>query len=248
MNKYLPFLLLLLIASCNTPEERNRAEQIIDRVIEKSGGEKYENADIEFIFRETGYTSKRNDGQFEFTRTITDSTGTTYYDVLNNDGFTRYHEDEKVEISDSLAGVYSESVNAVHYFVQLPYRLNDDAVLKELVGEDTINNKAYYEIRVTFKQEGGGADHEDEYLYWVNKKESTIDYLAYRFFVNDGGIRFRKAVNPRVVEGIRFVDYENYKTDDLSVQLEDLDEMFRKGELIKVSDIKNEILKVEIQE
>lgn len=248
MNKFLIVPLLLFIVSCNPSEERTEAEQIIDRVIEKAGGEKYAKANIEFDFRDTRYTSKRDQGQYEFTRNITDSTGTTYYDVLNNHSFTRYRQDEKVEISDSLAGVYAESVNAVHYFVQLPYGLNDAAVLKELVGEDTINNEPYYEIRVTFKQEGGGADHEDEYLYWVNKDELTIDYLAYRFFVNDGGIRFRKAVNPRVVEGMRFVDYENYKTEDLSVKLENLDELFQKGQLTKVSDIKNEILKVEIQE
>lgn len=248
MNKYLFFLAILILASCNSSEERSEAEQIIDKVIEKAGGEKYKNADIKFTFRKTSYTSKRENGKYEYTRNITDSTGTTYYDVLNNEGFTRYHQDERVKISDSLAGVYAESVNAVHYFVQLPYGLNDPAVVKELVGEDTINSKVYHEIRVTFKEEGGGKDHEDEYMYWVNKEDLTIDFLAYRFFVNDGGIRFRKAVNPRVVEGIRFVDYENYKTDDLSVQLEDLDEMFQKGELTKVSEIKNEILKVAIQE
>ncbi len=248
MNKYLFFIVFLILASCNSSEERSEAEQIIDKVIEKAGGEKYAKADIEFTFRKTRYTSNREDGKYEYTRNITDSTGTTYYDVLNNEGFTRYHQDEKVNISDSLAGVYAESVNAVHYFVQLPYGLHDPAVIKELVGEDTINNKAYQEIRVTFKEEGGGKDHEDEYMYWVNKEDLTIDYLAYRFFVNDGGIRFRKAVNPRVVKGIRFVDYENYKTDDLSVQLEDLDEMFQKGQLTKVSEIKNEDLKVEIKE
>lgn len=242
------FLFPLMVVSCNDKTPVSKADEIIAKVIEKAGGEKYRKAEIEFEFRKNIYSSKRNNGKYEFTRTITDTTNTTYFDVLNNDGFNRYHSKEKVAISDSLAGVYSESVNAVHYFVQLPFGLNDPAVIKELVGEDTVNNKAYYEIRVTFKEEGGGKDHEDEYMYWVDKEEMTIDYLAYRFFVNDGGIRFRKAVNPRVVEGIRFVDYENYKTDDLSVQLQDLDEMFQKGELTKVSQIENKILEVKIQE
>ena len=246
MNKILPFLLLLLV-SCTTFEERSPAEKIIDEVIEKAGGENYDRANIEFKFRNTRYTSSRNNGRYEFTRNITDSTGTTYFDVLNNKGFTRYHDNQRMILQDSLAGVYSESVNAVHYFVQLPYGLNDAAVIKELVGEDTIDGKAYHEIRVTFKEEGGGTDHEDEYLYWINKEDMTLDYLAYRFFTNNGGIRFRKAVNPRVMEGIRFVDYENYKTDDLSVKLEDLDELFENEALIKVSDIKTDILNVRIQ-
>lgn len=248
MNKIPLFLLLLIITSCSSSEEKSEAQKIIDKTIEKAGGEKYKKANITFTFRDNKYTSKRNNGEFEFTRTITDTTGTTYYDVLNNNGFTRYHRDEEVEISDSLAGVYSESINAVHYFVQLPYQLNDDAVIKELVGEDTINDRPYYEIKVTFKQEGGGADHEDEYLYWVNKEDFTVDYLAYRFFVNDGGIRFRKAINPRTKGGIRFVDYENYKTDELSTPLQELDEMFQNEELIKVSDIENQIQKVNIQD
>lgn len=240
--------MILVLASCNTSVERSDAERIIDRAIEVAGGEKYKKAHIEFIFRETRYTSKRENGQYELTRTITDSTGTTYYDVLNNEGFNRFLGEGRVAISDSLAGIYSESVNAVHYFVQLPFGLNDDAVIKELVGQDTIDNKAYHEIKVTFNQEGGGADHEDVYMYWVDSDTYTVDYLAYRFFVEDGGIRFRKAVNPRVVEGIRFVDYENYKTDDFSTPLENLDDLFQQGQLTKVSQIENEILKVEIQE
>jgi hypothetical protein len=248
MKNLFVLLFIFLLVSCKNDSSVSEADKIISKAIEKAGGEKYENANIEFKFRETLYTSRRDNGNFELTRTITDTTNTTYYDVLNNEGFTRYHRNEEVKISDSLAGVYSESVNAVHYFVQLPFGLNDDAVIKELVGQDTINDKVYHEIRVTFKQEGGGVDHEDIYMYWVEKDNYTIDYLAYRFFVDGGGIRFRKAVNPRTVGGIRFVDYENYKTDDVTTPLEDLDELFQKGELTKVSQIEKEILKVEILE
>ncbi|WP_029034638.1 DUF6503 family protein [Salinimicrobium terrae] len=244
------FLLLFFAAliSCNDEPSASEADKIISEAIEKAGGENYEKAEIEFIFRNYKYTSSRDKGLYEFTRNLTDSTGTTYYDVLNNEGFKRYTGEEQVTLSDSLSGIYAESVNSVHYFVQLPFGLNDDAVIKELVGQDTIGDQVYHEIKVTFKQEGGGADHEDIYMYWVNKEDLTIDYLAYRFFVNEGGIRFRKAVNPRYVEGIRFVDYENYKTDEHSTPLKNLDEMFQKGELTKVSQIENEILNVEVQD
>ncbi len=132
--------------------------------------------------------------------------------------------------------------------MQLPFGLNDEAVKKELVGKDTINDKVYHEIKVTFKQDGGGVDHEDVYMYWMKCRNFTVDYLAYRFFVNDGGIRFRKAVNPRIVEGIRFVDYENYKTDDLNTPLAQLDDLFMNGQLTKVSDIENENINVKILE
>jgi len=248
MKKYLVFLFVLSLASCNEQAPQSKADKIIAKAVENAGGEKYEKANIEFRFRKNIYTSTRNNGKFELTRRITDSTNTTYNDILNNQGFRRFQGEEQLSLSDSLSEAYAESVNAVHYFVQLPFRLNDDAVIKELVGQDTINGKVYHEIKVTFEQQGGGVDHEDIYMYWIEKDDFTIDYLAYRFFVNDGGIRFRKAVNPRTVNGIRFVDYENYKTDKLSTPLEELDDMFEKGELTRVSKIENEILKVEIQD
>lgn len=246
MRKLSLLLLSLLLFACQNENKELTADQIIDKAIEKSGGDKYEKASIEFSFRKRKYTSERNGGLYEFTRSKKDSAGVEIKDVLNNDGFERYIDGKEVQLPDSLATSYAESVNSVHYFVQLPYGLNSPAVLKKLKGEDEIKGKKYYEIEVTFQQEGGGSDHEDIYMYWVNKKDFTVDYMAYRFFVNDGGIRFRVAVNPRVEKGIRFVDYENYKTDKLDTPLEQLDDLYEKGELKKVSEIRNRILKVEI--
>lgn len=245
-NKMFILIFSFLFLSCQD-EQENPADAIVDKAIEVAGGEKYENANIEFIFREGRFTSQRKDGIYEFTRLQEDSLGVVK-DVLDNEGLERFREGKKVKLSDSLASSIAESVNSVHYFVQLPFGLAGDAVQKKLLGEDTINGKEYYEIEVTFRQEGGGKDHEDIYVYWIQKGDFTVDFLAYRFFVNEGGIRFRKAVNPRVINGIRFVDYENYKTEDLSTPLQKLDELYEEGKLTKVSQIENEILKVEIED
>lgn len=239
----LPFVFFI---SCNEKIPSTRAEAIMEKAIEVAGGEKYDDASIEFVFRKNYYTSHRKDGIFEFTRTRKDSLGREVKDILNNEKVRRLVNGKEVQLSDSLASVIGESVNSVHYFVQLPYGLDGDAVAKELVGEDEINGEMYYEMKVTFEEEGGGVDHEDVYMYWIDKEDYTIDYMAYRFFVNDGGIRFRVAVNPRVLKGIRFVDYENYKTDDLSTPLQLLDDLYLEGKLTKVSHIENDLKKVEI--
>ena len=148
---------------------------------------------------------------------------------------------------DSTATKYANSVNSVHYFVQLPYGLNDPAVKKELLGEAEIIDKKYYEVKVTFAQDGGGTDHEDEYMYWIAKDNFTVDYFAYKFYTGEGGIRFRKAYNPRMVNGIRFVDYENYKLEPWkSVDLKTVDELFDAGKLELLSKIKTEDISVEI--
>lgn len=234
-------------AKNSTNQERSQAEKIIDSVIKKAGGETYETASIDFDFRDKHYQSKRRCGQFSFTRTFKDSTGKQIKDVLSNEGFTRYVNQEKQNLPDSLATSYSNSVNSVHYFMQLPFGLNDTAVNKELLGETTIENKPYYEIKVWFDAEGGGEDHEDEYIYWVNKNNYYIDYFAYSYEVNGGGMRFRKAYNPRVIKGLRFVDYKNYAPKEAEeANLENLEQLYQNDKLKLFSAIENKNIKVSL--
>jgi hypothetical protein len=138
----------------------------------------------------------------------------------------------------------ADAVNSVHYFAQLPYGLNEPAVVKELLGEAVIKNEPYFEIGVTFNQEGGGTDFEDEFVYWIHKENYTVDYLAYSYATNGGGIRFREAINPRTVGGIRFVDYNNFKPATLETPLTDLDTAFEAGKLKLLSKIELENVSV----
>ena len=243
------FFILVFFGSCDQQKEKTPAEEIIGKAIEKAGGDKYEKAEIDFTFRENKYSSRREGGLFEYTRTISDSVGEAT-DVLTNEGFRRFRGEQEETLHDTLKAKFSNSVNSVHYFVQLPYGLQAPAVREELVGKDTIAGKPYYEIRVTFSEEGGGADHEDEYMYWIHQNDYTVDYLAYRFYVDEGGIRFRRAFNPRTIEGIRFVDYENYGLENNweTIDLHKLDNLFEDGKLKKVSMIESEIERVRIQE
>lgn len=245
--KYLYTVFLVIVVSSCQEEPKSPAQEIVDKAIEKAGGENFERARIYFQFREMKYSSYRDNGVFELTRTFEDSLGEVR-DVLTNEGFRRYRDGEEEALTDSLKTLYSSSVNSVHYFVQLPFGLNAPAVIKELVGESEIDGQPYYEIRVTFKQEGGGTDHEDEYMYWIHQEDYTVDYLAYRFYVNEGGIRFRRAYNPRRIEGLRFVDYENYKLEDnwQNIPLQDLDELYETDELPLLSIIETEVERVEI--
>lgn len=243
--KFLLLIGILIISySCKQEEKQLTAQQIIDKTIENAGGAKYKAATIQFTFRDVKYSSQRENGNYQLTRTSTDSLGETR-DVLTNLGFERYANGTKLILPDSTATKYANSVNSVHYFVQLPHGLNDPAVNKELVGEAEIDDKKYYEVKVTFAKEGGGTDHEDEYMYWIAKEGFTVDYLAYKFYTGKGGIRFRKAYNPRMVNGIRFVDYENYKLEPWeAVDLQNVEELFKTGKLELLSKIETEAISV----
>jgi Family of unknown function (DUF6503) len=103
-----------------------------------------------------------------------------------------------------------------------------------------IKGEPYFKIGVKFAKEGGGQDFEDEFVYWIHKENYTMDYVGYSYTTDGGGIRFREAYNAREVNGIRFVDYNNYKPSLLEADLTDLDELFEKGELILLSKIETE--------
>ena len=245
MKRLLILFSLILLFSCNEKREGISAQLIIDKAIDTSCSGNCESVNIDFTFRNKCYVSKRNGGSYRYERISSDSTGVTE-DVLTNAGFTRHKNNVLIAVPDSMVTKYSNSINSVIYFAQLPFGLNAAAVKKELLGETHIKGEEYYKIRVSFDQEGGGKDFEDIFVYWIHKKNFTVDYLAYQYLVDGGGIRFREAYNPRVVTGIRFVDYNNYKPETLDVPITDLDILFEKGGLKLLSKIETESVGVHI--
>ena len=229
----------------NSNKNKLTAQQIIDKAIENTCHGNCDHAEITFTFRDKTYKSKRLNGVYQLERVTNDSLG-VIRDELSNTGFTRSVNDVELILADTTALKLSNSVNSVHYFAQLPYGLNAQAVQKDLIGKDTIKGEPYYEVKVTFKEKGGGTDHDDEFMYWVHQENFTVDYLAYRYAVNEGGIRFREAYNPRVVEGIRFVDYNNYKTDNLKIPLSELDSLLESNTLVLLSKIETENVSVKL--
>ena len=238
-------LIVLIIVGC-TENSTSKAQRIIDEAIKVSGGEKFNNSTIAFDFRGRHYVAKRNNGMFEYSRAFRDSTN-NIKDVLSNDGFARFVNGELAKVPDSMAPRYARSVNSVHYFSVLPFGLNDAAVNKEYMGEVTIKGRPYHEIKVFFDQEGGGDDFEDVFAYWIGVEDYKVAYMAYSY--QDPGedldFRFRVAINERFVNSIRFVDYENYKSEIPGTTLFDLDSLYNVNQLKLLSKIENENVKVD---
>ena len=242
------FFVVLAFASCQQNNIPLTAQQIIDKSIVASGADKVANGQIEFKFRDKEYAAVRENGLFRLFRSFKDEKLGMVSDGVLNNGFERHVNGHLFKVPDSMAVKYTSSVNSVHYFSVLPYGLNDAAVKKKLLPEVNINSKPYYKVQISFSEEGGGEDFEDVFIYWINKTSFKIDYLAYSFHVNGGGKRFREAYNERVVNGIRFVDYNNYKATNASTKLENLDKAFENNELIKLSEINLENVSVVIKD
>jgi len=239
------FLLPLVILSCNSKEngELPPEDKWVIESIENSGGDLYNSSKVAFRFREHDYEATHSNGMYEYVR-IMNTQDTMIRDVLNNEGFYREINGTVADLPDSMAAKYTRSVNSVIYFALLPDGLNDEAVNREYLGEKEIGGKTYHKVRVTFDQQGGGEDFEDVFIYWFNSETGFFDYMAYLYHTDGGGVRFREAYNPRVVNGMRFMDYNNFKPTD-SLRLEDIDDAFMNGSLEKLSVIELEGISVE---
>lgn len=237
----LPVMVILTIFSCSSTDP---AQSIVDQSIASHGGKAYESSVISFDFRDRHYRIFKSSQSFEYIREFSDSTGQVR-DVLNNSGFVRTINGSKVDLPEERVGAFSRSVNSVAYFAFLPYGLNDPAVIKTLVGESELEGKKYDLIRVTFAQEGGGEDYDDVFLYWINQETKRIDFLAYSYHTDGGGVRFRKAVKTHEVGGLVLQDYENYGLESKETPVEEMESLYKSGKLELLSKIELENVRVE---
>lgn len=219
-----------------------KGERIINDAITAHGGNLYNNASYQFVFRKKEYSFTNKGSEYVYSIKRTDKQGNELIDSLKNGKLTRTVNKQKVDLSIKDQSRYSESLNSVIYFATLPYKLNDLAVNKKFVTTQTIKNKLYNVVEVTFKKEGGGKDFDDEFYYWIDVKTNTVDYLAYNYRVNNGGVRFRSAYNRRNIGGILFQDYVNFKA-EVGTPLKELSALYEKGELKELSRIDTEDVK-----
>jgi len=199
-------LICFVVIAC---QPQHDAQTIIKKAIDAHGGDEYDNKRIEFDFRAFHLVLEQQGGRFRYVRTHRDSSGVLIEEVLTNTGVTRSLNGQPQTLDSAQTSKYSQAVNSVAYFVLLPNKLNDPAVIADYGGESQIDGQKYDKIRVRFRADGGGNHYQDTFFYWFNQQTYTMDYLAY----SEGGPRFRKAINPQTVGGIRFQDYINFKGD-----------------------------------
>jgi hypothetical protein len=230
---YLSLVIMQGLMACG---QMNEGQRIIDNAIEVHGGDLYERMKVDFDFRGRHYSAKRDHGRFIYTREFKDSIGYVK-DILTNTHFVRLVDGDTIRLSEEKANAYKNSVNSVIYFALLPQALNDPPVIKEWIGESTIEGRKYEKVRVTFKKKGGGKDHEDIFVYWIDKENYRMDYFAYLFYSDGGGIRFRKAKNARKLNGIIFADYMNYALNDTLFDVTLTDSLYTHDQLDLLSEI-----------
>ncbi len=198
--------------SCQSGEttQIDRGVVVTDSAIAFHGGDIYDRLNTSFRFRERGYQIIRQSGKYDYYSMYRDSTG-NHLRHLSNSGYTQTLNGVELKLNAKDSVARSASVNSVVYFALLPGLLDSPAAKKEFLGDEVIDDKSYIKVKVTFDQEGGGEDFEDVFLYWFSKENYAMDYLAYSYLEEEGGTRFRKAINRRRVNGLVYQDYINFK-------------------------------------
>ena len=209
------------------------------------GGHRYDNMQVQFDFRNRHYRAKISDGEYVYERTFQSDNGWVT-DVWSNKKFKRLIDQKEIKLNSEDMQSYRTATNSVIYFALLPFNLDDPVVNRQLMRSVEIKGEPYYKVEITYgEMEGEKEDFESVYVYWIHKEKFTMDYLAYSFNINGGGVRFREAYNAREVEGIRFQDYRNYTIDE-DYPAQELDYAFVTNKLHLVSDIKLENIKVQL--
>jgi hypothetical protein len=225
----------ILALSCSSEQG---ARDVLERAVEAHGGDVLDHAVVEFDFRGRHFTVRRDGGSFEYVRAYRDSMGSVR-EILSNDGPAVEINGESIPLDEIGKRRITSRVNSVVYFALLPYFLLDPAVRSSYLGEVVLDGEPYHKVEVTFVEEGGGQDWQDRFVYWFHRDTYFLDYLAYFYLTDETGVRFREAVNPRMIEGVRVLDYINYTVplDTIGRNVHLLDTVFEAGGLERLSEV-----------
>ena len=239
MNRILTLILLVALTSC-----QEEADRIIESSIEYHGFENFYKEPVEFKFREYTYLIDRTRSPYLYTKKIQLQDSITGQPIIqidslwNSKEFCRSINGDRLKLTEEDEIRFSNSINSVAYFYQLPLPLKDDAAIITLLENTFIEGKEYATLKVSFSEENGGTDHEDTYRYYFDTSTYALSYLSYNFHINDGGVRFRKAYQ-RPQGNFIFLDYDNYKAPK-ETPLDSLPLLFEKGKLELLSKIVSE--------
>ncbi len=242
------FLLLLQACTSGNKDDqesvlKTRAELVADSAVAFHGSIS-DNLALGFSFRDRAYSVSTENGKFKYEVIYQIEEGRRV-GTLTNDGYSETVNGGWVSLTAKDSAARAESINSVVYFALLPAPLNDPAAKKYFDGEEEIDGKKYYRIKVAFSEVGGGKDHDDVFLYWFDIDDYSMDYLAYSYNSGEGGTRFRAAQKSRRINGVLFQDYTNYKGPSSHDSLQYISSLYKAGFLPVLSSI--ELSKVSIR-
>lgn len=161
-----------------------------------------------------------------------------------NDTVEAWQDGEPLDVAPEREQSYRDFAMARVYFPFLPYRLNDPSVWKRNFGIVDWEGKKLHKVEVVFEA-GTSTDADDEYMYWLDPATGRVEMFAYSYSDNEGGLRFRRAIDHRRVGGLLFFDQENHGVEGPGLDVGQIDPAFVADEMRLVSTIRLKNIRVE---
>ncbi|MEM8963237.1 MAG: DUF6503 family protein [Acidobacteriota bacterium] len=212
---------------------------IIDRAIAFHGGDLYSASIVDLeLCSKSGCNQIRSvvDGD-RYGHTVTATVSGKERRVrITNDLTQAWENDTPVDVQDFEVQDWRDWAMARVYFAFLPYRLRDPSVRVEDRGVVDWEGGRRHEVRVTFEA-GSSTDASDVYRYWFDPKSGRLEAFAYSYDGNTNGLRYRRAINHRQVDGILFFDQINLGIEGEGLSVDDIDPTFIETKMREVSRI-----------
>lgn len=244
--------LAVALAACGRgggPGGDPEALALLERARAAHGSAALDRAEVRFQFRGVPFVLRRDGGRFRYARTVVDSLGRSVEEVVDNDGAHRFVGGAEVPLDDREAARLATAVNSVAYFAILPAPLTDAAVRARSLGAGRVGGEPFDRVEVTFARDGGGADWDDRYVYWL-RPDGRIAYYAYTYEPSpsdtsrtETGTRFRALVSERRVGGVLFQNWRNLTADSVGA-LERFPEAYGAGRTVGVSEVALDSIRV----
>ena len=227
------------------PGARQRV-RIVTRAIEHHGGEAYRGSETELdVCSKSGcfHVVARVDGD-RFAYTVSGKSDDPRREVRwSNDVLEVRENGAAVAIEPGKEQRYRDWAMARVYFCFLPYRLDDPSVIQHDRGLIEWDGRRLHKVKVTFEP-GTSTDAGDEYLYWFDPETARLEYFAYSYDDDGGGLRFRRAVRHRRVGGLLFFDQENLGVEGPGLSVEAIDPAYVQSRMRHISTVRLEAISV----
>lgn len=219
---------------------------IVDRAIEHHGGEIYRHSETKLeLCSKSGCfkVAATVDGE-RWVFTVSGKSESSQLRVTSsNDSLIVERDGMEEAVAADRRQRFRDWAMARVYFCFLPYRLNDPSVYKQDLGLVDWDGRQLHKVKVTFEA-GSSTDATDEYMYWFDPETARLEYLAYSYDDNGGGLRFRRAINHRRVGEILFFDQENFGVNGGGLSVDAIDAAYVRDAMRHISTVRLEGIKV----
>ncbi len=238
-------LVVLASAPVTEPVPTSRLD-VVDRAIEHHGGEVYGHSETELdLCSKSGcfHVVARIDGD-RWAYAVSGKSGDSRLLVRSTDQELTVRRDGRPEpVTADKEQSFRDWAMARVYFCFLPFRLNDLSVMKQDLGPVDWDGRRLHKVKVTF-QTGTSTDAGDQYMYWFDPETARLEYFAYSYDDNGGGLRFRRAVRHRRIGGLLFFDQENLGADGPGLSVDAIDAAYVRDSMRHVSTVRLEKIQV----